>query len=144
VTLPRSFARQIVAHALADDPIECCGIVAGVDGRATKLYRAENSEASPFRYNVHPRELKRIYDDIEDSGLDVFAIYHSHTGSAASPSGTDVRLAAWPEAYYLIVSLADLTKVVLRAFRIVDGVVTEEELSVKDDDDELDGDAAGE
>ena len=129
LNLDRSYADEIIAHAREDDPNECCGIIAGTDGRAAKLYRAVNSEASPYRYNVDPKDLLRIYRDLEDHGLDVLAIYHSHTHTEAYPSPTDVSLAAWPEAYYLIVSLEDDANPVLRAFRIQDGQVAEEELT---------------
>jgi len=131
LSLPRSYRDEIVAHAREDTPNECCGIIAGNDGSATKLYRALNAEASPYRYNVDPKDLLRIYRDIDGSGWDVLAIYHSHTHTEAYPSPTDVRLAAWPEAYYVIVSLEDEANPVLRAFRIEDGQVTEEELRVE-------------
>ena len=129
LNLDRSYVDEIIAHAREDNPNECCGIIAGTDGRAAKLYRAINAEASPYRYNVDPKDLLRIYRDLEDHGLDVLAIYHSHTHTEAYPSPTDVSLAAWPEAYYLIVSLADEANPVLRAFRIQDGQVSEEELT---------------
>ncbi len=129
LNLDRSYVDEIIAHAREDNPNECCGIIAGTDGHAAKLYRAVNSEASPYRYNVDPKDLLRIYRDLEDHGLDVLAIYHSHTHTEAYPSPTDVSLAAWPEAYYLIVSLADEANPVLRAFRIQDGEVSEEELT---------------
>ena len=128
--LDRSYVDEIIAHARQDVPNECCGIVAGRNGDATKLYRAVNAEASPYRYNVDPKDLLRIYRDLESKGWDVLVIYHSHTHTEAYPSPTDVRLAAWPEAYYLIVSLADAASPVLRAFRINDGQVKEEELQV--------------
>ncbi|MGB2695355.1 MAG: M67 family metallopeptidase [Dehalococcoidia bacterium] len=128
--LERSFADEIIAHAREDAPNECCGIIAGNDGSATKLYRAVNAEASPYRYNVDPKDLLKIYRDIDDHGWDVLAIYHSHTHTEAYPSPTDVRLAAWPEAYYLIVSLANEKKPVLRAFRIKGGVVDEAKIEV--------------
>ncbi len=111
-------------------PNDCCGIIAGNDGKATKLYRAVNAEASPYRYNVDPKDLLRIYRDIDSNDWDVLAIYHSHTHTEAEPSPTDQRLAAWPEAYYLIVSLADDANPVLRSFRIEDGEVTEEPLEL--------------
>ena len=131
LSLPHSHSDEIIAHAREDAPNECCGIIAGNDGTATKLYRALNAEASPYRYNVDPKDLLRIYRDIDGSGWDVLAIYHSHTHTQAYPSPTDVRLAAWPEAYYVIVSLEDDANPVLRAFRIEDGQVTEEELRVE-------------
>ncbi|MCH8816098.1 MAG: M67 family metallopeptidase [Chloroflexi bacterium] len=129
LNLDRSYVDEIIAHAREDNPNECCGIIAGTDGHAAKLYRAVNSEASPYRYNVDPKDLLRIYRDLDDRGWDVLAIYHSHTHTEAYPSPTDVSLAAWPEAYYLIVSLQDEANPVLRAFRIQDGQVSEEELT---------------
>ena len=131
LSLPRSYSDEIIAHAREDAPNECCGLIAGNDGSATQLYRALNAEASPYRYNVDPKDLLRIYRDIDGNGWDVLAIYHSHTHTEAYPSPTDVKLAAWPEAYYVIVSLKDDANPVLRAFRIEDGQVTEEELRVE-------------
>ncbi|OGO49581.1 MAG: hypothetical protein A2148_11300 [Chloroflexi bacterium RBG_16_68_14] len=133
LSLERRYVDEVIAHAREDAPNECCGIIAGRDGRPTQLYRAVNAEASPYRYNVDPKDLLRIYRDLDNHGWDVLAIYHSHTHTEAYPSPTDVSLAAWPEAYYLIVSLADEAKPVLRAFRIQDGRVTEHELQVVDD-----------
>ncbi len=120
----------MIAHAKEDVPNECCGIIAGEDGTATKLYRAINAEASPYRYSVEPKDLLRIYRDLDSNGWDVFVIYHSHTHTEAYPSPTDIRLAAWEDAYYVLVSLEDEDNPVVRAFRIQDGEVTEEELQV--------------
>lgn len=118
----------MIAHAREEAPNECCGIIAGVDGTATKLFRAQNSEASPYRYSVDPKDLFRIYRECEENDWNFLAIYHSHTASEAYPSPTDVRLAFWPEAYYVLVSLQDAGNPVVRAFRILDGTVTEEDL----------------
>ena len=130
LTLDRSYVDEMIAHAREDVPNECCGIIAADDGTATKLYRAVNAEASPYRYNVDPKDLLRIYRDLDDRGWDVMVIYHSHTHTEAYPSPTDTRLAAWPDAYYVIVSLEDEANPVVRAFRIMDGEVTEEELKI--------------
>lgn len=128
--LPRQYADEIIEHARQDAPNECCGIIAGKDGTAAQLYRAVNVEASPYRYNVDPKDLLRIYRDLDSHGWDVLAIYHSHTHTEAYPSPTDVRLASWPEAYYVIVSLADGASPVLRAFRITGEAISEEELEI--------------
>ena len=128
--LDRTYVDEIIAHARADAPNECCGIIAGNDGHAEKLYRAVNAEASPYRYNVDSKDLLRIYRDIDANNWDLLAIYHSHTHTEAYPSPTDVSLAAWPEAHYLIVSLEDDANPVLRSFRIEEGQVTEETLEV--------------
>jgi proteasome lid subunit RPN8/RPN11 len=128
LSLPQSFIDEIIAHAQADAPNECCGIIAGQDGRAVKLFRAKNSEASPYRYNVEPKDLFRIYRECDENGWGFLGIYHSHTASEAYPSPTDVRLAFWPEAYYILVSLQDAANPAVRAFRILDGAVSEEEI----------------
>jgi len=127
LTLPRDFIDEMVAHAREDAPNECCGIIAGKDGTAVKLFRAKNAEASPYRYSVDPQDLFRIHREADENGWDFLAIYHSHTASEAYPSPTDVRLAFWPESYYILVSLMDAQPAV-RAFRIEDERVTEEEL----------------
>jgi len=126
--LPQPFLDDMIAHAREDAPNECCGIIAGDNGRAVKLFRAKNAEASPYRYNVEPKDLFRIYRECDENGWSFLAIYHSHTASEAYPSPTDVRLAFWPEAYYVLVSLQDAEKPVVRAFRILDGAVNEEEI----------------
>ena len=118
--LPKEFVDEMVAYAVQDAPTECCGIIAGKDGRATKLFRAKNSEASPYRYNVDPKDLLQIFHECEDHDWTFLAIYHSHTASEAYPSPTDVRLAFWPEAAYVLISLADPARPVVRAFRIED------------------------
>ena len=130
LTLAQSYIDEMIAHSREDDPNECCGIIAGKDGAATQLYRAKNAEASPYRYNVDPKDLLRIYRDLESNDWDVFVIYHSHTHTEAYPSPTDKQLAAWPDAIYVIVSLEDEGKPVVRAFQIKDEKVSEEELRV--------------
>ena len=130
LTLSEDYVIEMITHAKEDAPNECCGIIAGDDGAATKLYRAINAEASPYRYSIDPKDLLRIYRDLDSSGWDVLVIYHSHTQTEAYPSPTDVRLAAWDDAYYVLVSLEDNDHPIVRAFQIKDGEVTEEELKI--------------
>ena len=132
LALPRSFADEMIAHALEEDPNECCGMVAGKDGQAVKLYRITNAEYSPNRYNMDPRELYLAYREIEDSGWEILAIYHSHTHSEAYPSPTDVRmaLANWPDPFYVLVSLMDKQSPAIRAFTIAEDAITEHELRI--------------
>jgi proteasome lid subunit RPN8/RPN11 len=130
VVVARSLIDEIVAHARDELPNECCGIVAADDGNAVEVFRAVNAEASPVRYGLDPRDQYRIMKEIDDNGWSLGAIYHSHTRSPAYPSQTDVNLAFYPEALYLIVSLADPAGPDLKAFRIVEGKIEEAELSV--------------
>ena len=122
-------AQELVDHALADLPNECCGMIAGLHGEATRVLRAANTESSPFMYVMEPREQLRIMDEIESSGEDLLAIYHSQTRSAAYPSRTDVELAFFPDTLYLIVSLADREAPEIRAFRISRGAPDGEQIS---------------
>jgi [CysO sulfur-carrier protein]-S-L-cysteine hydrolase len=130
LTLEKEYVDEMIAHALEDHPNEACGIIAGKDGRATKLFRAINAEASPYRYKVDDKDLFRIYRECSDNDWDFLVIYHSHTASEAYPSATDVRLAFWPEAYYVLVSTKDEAAPVVRAFRILDGAISEEGIEI--------------
>ncbi len=139
--LPKTMVDDMVAHAFEDLPNECCGVIAGKDGHAEKLYRARNAEASPYRYNLHPQDLLHISQETDENGWDVMVIYHSHVASDAYPSPTDVRLAQWPGTHppadlfpgarYVLVSLKDRDAPVVRAFTIHAGEVTEEPLEAE-------------
>ena len=118
---------ELIAHAREEAPNECCGLIGGNDGVAMTVYRASNAEASPLRYNLDPQDQFRIMTEMEERGEELAAIYHSHTASPAYPSQTDINLAAYPDALYLIVSLAEGERE-LRGYRIDDGEVTEVEL----------------
>lgn len=121
----------MVAHARAEAPNECCGMIAGRDGTATSIHRARNAEESPLRYVIHPTDQLRIMEEIEERGEELAAIYHSHTGSSAYPSQTDINLAEnWPDPLYVICSLADREPEV-RAFAIRDGEVEEVALELE-------------
>lgn len=128
--IARSLIDEIVAHAREDLPNECCGMVGGADGEATTVYRAENAEGSPLRYSIDAREQFRLMRAIEDADEELVGIYHSHTKSPAYPSQTDVNLAGWPDAVYLIASLADAEAPVVKGFWIRDGEISEAELVV--------------
>jgi proteasome lid subunit RPN8/RPN11 len=137
--LPRRHAEEIIAHAREEAPNECCGIVAGKDGRALRLYRARNSEQSPYRYNIASDDLYRIHSEVEALDWEFVAIYHSHPQGEAFPSPTDVAMAyaggdkaveLWPGAVYIIVSSFDTGSPQIRAFRIKAGDVTEESLEL--------------
>lgn len=120
---------EIIAHARSEAPNECCGMIASHDGEAVEVYRATNAAASPLRYEIDGAEQYRIQMQIEDSGLELGAIYHSHTRTEPYPSQTDINLAFYPEALYVIVGLAgDQPEV--RAFTIRGGEVSDGQLEV--------------
>jgi [CysO sulfur-carrier protein]-S-L-cysteine hydrolase len=117
---------EVIAHAEADAPNECCGYMSLADGRVHDVFRAQNLRKSPYGYEIDPKSLLAA-NDLDDDGFGV-AIYHSHPRSAPEPSQTDINLAQYPHWLYLIVSLAGEPE--LRAWRIADGRVEEEPVAV--------------
>jgi proteasome lid subunit RPN8/RPN11 len=130
VRIPRSLLDRIIAQAREEAPNECCGIIASENGRAVEVHPARNVAASPLRYEMDGMEQYRIQTAIEDAGRDLGAIYHSHTRTPPYPSQTDINLAFYPDALYVIVGVAGKEPDV-RAFRIVDGEVSEAQLEVE-------------
>jgi proteasome lid subunit RPN8/RPN11 len=130
--IARELYDQIVAHARAEAPNECCGIVAtNGDGSATRVFPAANKFASPLRFEIDEQDLIRIWRAIDEQDLELGAIYHSHTRTAPEPSQTDVNGAAqWPGALWVIVGLAGEEPDV-RTWAIVDGRVSQVELQVE-------------
>lgn len=128
--ISRELYDEIVDHARGEAPNECCGMVASRNGTAVKVYRATNAAASPLRYEIDGAEQYRIQMEIYDADLDLGAIYHSHTRTEPYPSQTDINLAFYPDATYLIVGLAPPEPEV-RAFTIRDGLVEPAELTVR-------------
>jgi [CysO sulfur-carrier protein]-S-L-cysteine hydrolase len=128
--IPTQLIDEIVAHAREDAPNECCGMVGGVEGEARSVHRTKNAEASPLRYSIDGQELIDTKNRIEGNGEEIVAIYHSHTKSPAFPSQTDVNLALWPDAIYMIVSLADSEAPDVKGFWIRDGEIEEAELAI--------------
>jgi [CysO sulfur-carrier protein]-S-L-cysteine hydrolase len=130
VRIPKDLYERMVDHAREEAPNECVGMIAARDGQAIKLYRATNAAASPLRYEIDGSEQYRIQMQIYDEDLDLGAIYHSHTRTEPYPSQTDINLAFYPEALYVIVGVAG-EEAEVRAFTIRDGRVEDAELVVE-------------
>jgi [CysO sulfur-carrier protein]-S-L-cysteine hydrolase len=130
IRLPRRLFDELVAHARSELPNESCGILGGSDDEIRSFHPTRNADASPYRYTVDPRDQMEAVFAIEDAGDDVLAIYHSHTRSAAYPSRTDADLVTYPDAAYLILSLAS-DPPELRAFNL-NGAISELELQLVD------------
>ena len=134
----------MVTHARAQIPNEACGIIAGTapaaeGGRPTRWHATRNRAASPLRYEVHPEDLLRVMLAIDDADETTWGIMHSHVRTTARPSPTDVGQAFYPDALYLLVSLApseahpDSGSESVRAWRIVDGHAFEVALDIGPD-----------
>jgi proteasome lid subunit RPN8/RPN11 len=124
----------MVAHARADHPDEACGVIAGPEGsdRPERHIAMTNAERSPTFYRFDSGEQLRIWRQMDHNDEVPVVIYHSHTATEAYPSRTDVSYAAEPGAHYVLVSTRDPDTHELRSYRIIDGVVTEEPVTVVD------------
>ncbi len=124
------FYKEIVEQALREFPNEACGLIAGEGEVPVRVYPMTNANASSDTYRFDGREQFKVFDEVEERGWDIWAIYHSHTHSEAYPSETDIKLAFYPDSRYLLLSVADREQPVLRSFFIREGKVEEEEMTV--------------
>jgi proteasome lid subunit RPN8/RPN11 len=137
VEVSADLVQQLVDQARAEDPNEACGLIVGdrpaaAGGVALRFEPTRNRAASPYRYEIHPDDLLRLTIATDDADEVFWAIVHSHVRSPAYPSPTDVGLAFYPDALYVLVSLAE-DQPELGAFRIVDGEIHRVELIVRAD-----------
>jgi proteasome lid subunit RPN8/RPN11 len=132
LTIEKAIVDQIVSHARADHPDEACGVVAGASGsdRPTRFIAMANAERSPTFYRFDSHEQLRVWREMDDNDEEAVVIYHSHTATQAYPSRTDISYASEPQAHYVLVSTRDEDTIEFRSFRITDGVVTEEPVTV--------------
>ncbi len=136
LTIDQATYDAIVAHAKRDHPVEACGIVAGPEGsdRPERLLEMVNAAGSPTFYEYDSTDLLELYKELDQRDEEPVVIYHSHSATEAYPSVTDINLASEPGAHYVLVSTREHGNndgpVEFRSYRIVDGVVTEEEVTV--------------
>jgi proteasome lid subunit RPN8/RPN11 len=142
IELERGMFDEIVLHARAELPNEACGLIAGKEGVPFRVYPMRNADHSPVTYRFDPMEQYRVMNELEEEGLDIFAIYHSHTHTEAFPSPTDRGRAHWkdprtgesapifPRTRYLILSLAE-QQPVLRGFTFDGGEPLEEDVRIE-------------
>jgi [CysO sulfur-carrier protein]-S-L-cysteine hydrolase len=140
-TIPATLVQALIDHARAGYPNEACGLVIGDrpaadGGRPLRFEATANKAASPYRYEIDPDDLYRLSVATDDADETFWAIVHSHTHTPAVPSPTDVGLAFYPDALYVLVSLADdqadpgTGTPSVRAWRILEGAVHEVALDV--------------
>ena len=122
--IPKTVLANMISHALETDPEECCGVLIGDDDKAEQARRIRNAHSEPIRrYEMPPMDLMRAESEADAKGRKIVAIYHSHTHTQAYPSQTDVNNAVqswWTEPYYVLISLVEKTRPIVRAFRISD------------------------
>jgi|ERR1700677_343623 len=134
LTIRRDLRDAIVAHARKDHPDEACGVLPGAAGsdRPERFVPMENAERSPTFYRFDSAEQLRVWREMDDRDEEPVVIYHSHTATEAYPSRTDISYASEPDAHYVLVSTADEAETPFRSYRILDGVVTEEPVTIQE------------
>ena len=136
LTIDQATYDAIIAHAKRDHPDEACGIVAGPEGsdRPERFIEMINAAGSPTFYEFDSTDLLQLYKEMDANDEEPVVVYHSHTATEAYPSRTDIGLAMEPNAHYVLVSTrthgTDERPLEFRSYRIVDGNVTEEEISI--------------
>ncbi|CAA9394672.1 MAG: CysO-cysteine peptidase [uncultured Propionibacteriaceae bacterium] len=136
--IARDHVDAMIAHAREDHPDEACGVITGPAGSddPVRLVRMINADRSPTFFRFDPTEQLRLYREMDDADEEIIVVYHSHTATQAYPSRTDIAYAAEPQAHYVLVSTAecgpDDGPVEVRSYRILDGVVTEEPLEIRE------------
>jgi proteasome lid subunit RPN8/RPN11 len=133
VRLSRAIAEAIEVQARGESPLEACGLIAGSapadeGGLALRYVPCRNSAASADRYTIHEDDMLRVTIETDDADEAIWGIVHSHVTLPAVPSRTDIRQATFPDALYLLISLAH--EPALRAWRIVEGAIHEVALEV--------------
>ena len=136
LNISQAHVDAMLAQSRAEYPDEACGVILGPLGKdhAMRLKPMINAAHSPTFYEFDPKDLLSLYREIDDNDEEIVVIYHSHTETEAYPSRTDIAYAGEPGAHYVLVStreeIAPATE--FRSFRIIDGIVTEENVSISE------------
>jgi proteasome lid subunit RPN8/RPN11 len=131
IKIPKAVFDAMVDHAKKGFPNEACGLLAGRDaGAASDFYPMKNVDEASVSYFMDPKEQLKVFKAMREKNVELRGIFHSHVASEAYPSQKDVRLAFYPEVSYLIVSLSDMDKPVLRSYKIEEEKVIEEDVHI--------------
>lgn len=122
IQIPRKIANQLLHLAQLSPEQEVCGLIGGISGMPTHCYPISNiAELPAQRFLLDPAEQIAALKTMRESGESLFGIYHSHPNAPATPSATDLELAAYPDALYVIVSLDTKGVLEMRGFYLNDG-----------------------
>ena len=134
LTISRAFYDKIIEHARQDHPDEACGVIAGPAGadRPTRFIPMLNAARSPTFYQFDSIEQLKVWREMDDNDEEAVVVYHSHTATEAYPSRTDISYASEPQAHYVLVSTRDEAEAEFRSYRIIDGAVTEEQVTISE------------
>ena len=129
--IPSNISSAMLEHAKADFPLECCGILGGNGDKISHIYCMSNIDKSKITYLMDPAEQVRVFKEMRSLGIELKAIYHSHPNHPALPSHTDVELAFYPEAVYIIISINDKKETEIGSFNIMDKKITTADIDIQ-------------
>lgn len=134
VILIKQQYEEMLKHSIDANPNEACGLIGGIiesnAKKVQKVYLLNNIDNSPEHYSMDHKEQFAAVKDMRYNGWDMLGNFHSHPESTSRPSEEDKRLAFDSEASYLILSLMDKERPVLKSFRIHGNEVIEEEIII--------------
>ena len=132
IRIPKFIYDAMIKHAKTGYPNEACGLLAGQNGHPVcQFFPMRNMDEASISYFMDPKEQLQVFKKMRQMNVNLKGIFHSHVASEATPSQKDVRLAFYPGVSYLIVSLQNMDRPVLRSFRIQDEKIQEEDLRVE-------------
>jgi proteasome lid subunit RPN8/RPN11 len=125
---------DMAAHAVAEAPRECCGLLVGREGHVDEIVRTGNLEAGVTRFLVDPAAHFALMKRLRGTGREILGAYHSHPRSEAVPSATDIAEAVSEDFLCVIVSLIDPEQPVTRAYQLRGGRAHELSVCVVNDE----------
>jgi proteasome lid subunit RPN8/RPN11 len=134
IQIPRKLTNQLLHLAQLSPDVEVCGLVSSQNGVPCHCYSIANVAEHPAqRFLLNAAEQIAALKTMRERGEELFAIYHSHPTAPAIPSSTDLELAAYPDALYLIISLNTKGVLEMRGFHIIEQIAQEIPLTLSED-----------
>ena len=118
IRIPRSILQKMIEHARREDPLECCGILGGMNDMAEKSFEIRNLKSSSVQFLMDPQEQLNAFEQMEESSMEMVAVYHSHPHTLPFPSEMDVQKTFDPDMPSIIISLKEKDDPMVKAFRI--------------------------
>lgn len=131
IYMPQGIYDLIIQHSRQEFPHEACGLLIGNGQRVERTMPMTNVDHSPESYTMDSIEQLKAMKEIRNTNQELVGIYHSHVASQAYPSAKDVEWAFYPAASFVIVSLKEKDKPVIRSFKINNGEISEEEVCIE-------------
>ncbi len=130
IRIPRPIYQKMVEHARKEEPVECCGILGGMNETVQKSFEIRNLKSSSVQFLMDPQEQLNAFEEMEKSSMKMVAIYHSHPHTLPFPSEMDVQRTFDPEMPSIIISLKKKDEPMVKAFRIGKEAIDLEEIEL--------------